>query len=300
MIDIKSLTKTYPGTKALRSVSLSIRRGEIFGLLGPNGAGKSTLLKSLVGLILPDGGEIRIDGTDLRRDPRTVLAKLGYVPQQVVFPRHQTVREVMAFYAELKGVPTSAIERALERVGLQHDQTKRAGDLSGGMRQRLGLAQSILADPPLLVLDEPSVGLDPHVAAEFRTLLAELNAQGTTIVLTSHLLGEVERLAHRVAILKDGTIAALDSIPQLLTASGLSSALWVKPLDDLTDAQAVLRQIGVPCEAVGLTLKIDTQSDRSLPILDALRQQGIAIERFWTTTPTLEEVFRRVVERSPV
>jgi ABC-type multidrug transport system ATPase subunit len=165
------------------------------------------------------------------------------------------------------------------------------------MRQRLGLAQGILADPPLLVLDEPSVGLDPHVAAEFRDLLAELNAGGTTIVITSHLLGEVERLADRVAILKDGLVVALDTIPNLLTATGLSSSLWIKPVNDITYAQAILRNVGIPAEAIGATLKVAAQNDSNLIALDTLREQGVTIESFWTTTPTLEEVFRRVVER---
>jgi Cu-processing system ATP-binding protein len=298
MIRVDNLRKTYGRTQALTGVSLSVAKGEIVALLGPNGAGKSTLLKSVVGLIQPDAGEIRIDGIDMAKDRRSALGRLGFVPQKVCFPPHQRLMEVLRFYAELKGLGEAEAARALHRVGLEPHAHKRVRELSGGMLQRLGLAQSILASPPLLVLDEPTVGLDPHVSCEFRDLLQELNAEGTTIVLTSHLLGEVERLAHRVAILKDGAIAALDTIPSLLAASGLSASLWVKPAEDLRWVQGVLQRIGVPAEQVGTSLRIPAAGDDGLQVLDSLRREGTTIEAFWTTTPTLEEVFRWVVERN--
>lgn len=296
MITVSELVKSYPSAQALKGVSLRVERGEIFGLLGPNGAGKSTLLKAIVGLVNPTAGSIVVDGIDLRRQPKAALAKIGFVPQQVAFPAHLTIREVLAFHAEIKGLPESSIMSGLQQVGLQHDAHRRVGELSGGMRQRLGLAQAILADPPLLVLDEPSVGLDPHVAAEFRDLLAELNARGTTILLTSHLLGEVERLAHRVAILQDGAVLALDTMQNLMTR--LKPSLWIKLAGDCSPAQEVLRTLGMSFDTVGQTLRVSSSGNQNVVVLDALRQEGVEVETFWTTMPSLEEVFRTVVESS--
>lgn len=295
MIRIESLRKTYGRVVALHEIDLTVPRGEFFGLLGPNGAGKSTLLKAIVGLLHPTRGTVRIDGIDLFRDRRTALRRIGYVPQRIGFPAHQTVREVLAFHAALKGLVGEAVDRAVQRVGLQEDSHRCAGELSGGMMQRLGLAQALLAEPPVLVLDEPTVGLDPHIAADFRQILWDLNEAGTTIVLSSHLLGEVERIARRVAILKEGRIVAEDSISGLLIKSGLCSALWVKPVEDLSYVQNLLHTVGIPAETVGESLRIVSHNGDFLRALEALRRTGVTIESFWTTSPTLDEVFRLLV-----
>lgn len=296
MIEVEGVSKCFGRVVALHQVSLAVAPGEIVALLGPNGAGKSTLLKAMVGLLKPDCGRIRVAGLDVRRDRTQALAKIGFVPQRVGFPAHQTLAEAMLFFAQLKGEGAEAVKSALTRVGLLAHRERRIGELSGGMRQRAGLAQALLADPPVLVLDEPTVGLDPQVSSEFRDLLLGLNREGTTIVLTSHLLGEVERLAHRVAILKEGDLLAMDSIAQLLTQSGLPTALWVKPRADLAWVKNLLETQGIPAEQVGPSLRIPRQGD-GLTALDVLRRGGVPIESFWTTTPTLEEVFRWVVER---
>lgn len=295
MVHVENVHKRFGRRHVLQGVDLRVAPGEIVALLGPNGSGKSTLLKSIVGLLSPSEGRITVDGLDLLRRRREALARIGFVPQRVAFARHQTIDEVLAFYGALKRLPREAGERALERVGLSHARDRRVGELSGGMLQRLGLAQAILAQPSLLVLDEPTVGLDPHVSSEFRDLLAELNAEGTTILLTSHLLGEVERLAHRVAVLKEGAIAALDTVPGLLNASGVSSALWVRPTQDLAHAQRLLRERGVTAETAGVALRIAVGESDGLAVLDLLRNEEIGIETFWTTSPTLEEVYRWVV-----
>lgn len=294
MIEIEKVSKCYGRVVALHQVCLTIQEGEILALLGPNGAGKTTLLKALVGLLHPDSGSIRIRGLDMASQPTLALAEIGFVPQRVAFPRHQTIQEVLAFYARLKDQGQQAVERAMDRVGLENDRFRRIGELSGGMLQRVGLAQAILSEPRVLVLDEPTVGLDPQVSSEFRDLLASLNRDGTTIVLTSHLLGEVERLAHRVAILKEGDLVALDSINRLLTQSGLPSFLWVKPAADPEWVIKQLLTLGIPAERVGPSLKIAGHSD-GMAVLEALRDQGVPVESFWTTAPTLEEVFRWVV-----
>lgn len=297
MVKVEGLHQYYGSRQVLRDLSLDVGRGEIFAFLGPNGAGKSTLLKSVVGLLFPRKGSIAIDGIDLKRERRKALSRIGFVPQRVSFPRHLSVEEVLEFHARLKEVGRDAVERALVRVRLEHARKRLVGELSGGTLQRLGIAQAILADPPLLVFDEPTVGLDPQVSAEFRTLVQELNDEGATVLLTSHLLGEVELQASRVAILKEGSIIARGTVPELLSASGLPSSLWVKTPHDLGLLQPLLSRSGYQSEKVGGDLRVSVTAENTLTALDILRQAGAAISSFWTTTPTLEQVFRFVVEK---
>jgi Cu-processing system ATP-binding protein len=240
---------------------------------------------------------VLVDGKDLARERQAALARVGFVPQRVGFPAHLRVREVLAFYARLRGLDDQAPERAMARVGLTAWAERRAGELSGGTMQRLGLAQAILADPALLVLDEPTVGLDPQVSAEFRALLAGLNAEGVTVVLTSHMLGEVERLAHRVAIIKEGRLVADDNVAHLLVASGLPAVLWLQPAQDPELAQAVLAAAGVASTRAGTALGFPSEPAAVTRALEALRRGNIAVDSLWTTTPSLEEVFRWVIEQ---
>jgi Cu-processing system ATP-binding protein len=223
MIRVERLVKKYGRHVALAGIDFAVERGTIVALLGPNGAGKTTLLKAIVGLVRPTSGRILVDGLDLAMARREALARVGFVPQHVAFPVHLRVREVLAFYARLKNLDDRAPARAMARVGLSACSERRVGELSGGTRQRLGLAQALLAEPPLLVLDEPTVGLDPQVCEEFRELVADLNSLGVTVLLTSHMLGEVERLAHRVAIVKEGCLVADDDVSTLRMASGKAS-----------------------------------------------------------------------------
>jgi len=297
MVRIEQLNHCYGSREVLRDVSLHVGRGDVVAFLGPNGAGKSTLLKAVVGLLFPSAGTITIDGINLQRHRRQALARIGFVPQRVAFPRHLSVLDVLEFHARLKGVGGDAVERAIERVRLGHARKRVVGELSGGTLQRLGIAQAILADPPLLVFDEPTVGLDPQVSAEFRHLVGELNDEGATVMLTSHLLGEVEFQASRVVILKEGSIVAQGTVEQLLSESGLPSSLWVKTPDDLAAIRPLLAARGYASEQVGTDLRVSVTSQNSLEALDAVRQAGIGVTSFWTTTPTLEEVFRTVVEK---
>ena len=297
MVRVEGVSQYYGTRQVLRDISLHVERGEIFAFLGPNGAGKSTLLKAIVGLLFPRKGSITIDGISLERERRKALSRIGFVPQRVAFPRHLSVQDVLEFHAQLKEVGAAEIGRSLQRVGLEHARKRLVGELSGGTLQRLGIAQAILADPPLLVFDEPTVGLDPQVSREFRLLLKELNHEGVTVILASHLLGEVELQANRVAILKEGSIIVQDTVARLLTSSGLPSALWVKTPQSLIQVQPPLRDQGFVSEQVGADLRIDVTAESALLALDTLRQAGIEITAFWTTTPTLEEVFRWLVEK---
>jgi ABC-type multidrug transport system ATPase subunit len=215
MIRADQIVKRYGAVTAVDRLSFQVEEGETFALIGPNGAGKTTTLKILLGLTRPDAGSVLLGRPGLPPHDARARHNLGYVPQRVEFPPARTVREVLTFFAEIRGLPRAATDRALERVGLTHVAERRASELSGGYTQRLALAQALLGDPALLVLDEPTASLDPEATWEFRTLLGQLQRERKTVVLSSHLLSEVERVADRVLILVDGRQAALERLVDL-------------------------------------------------------------------------------------
>ncbi len=211
-IDARSLAKTYgarfgrPGLDALRGVDLGIERGTAFGLIGPNGAGKTTFVKALLGICLPSAGTVRLLGGD-PDDPR-IRARVGYLPERLQLPASLDALEVLASVARLKRLRAAgpAISRLIEEVGLEGAARRRVGTYSKGMRQRLGLACALLGSPDLLVLDEPTDGLDPLARIAVRNLLAHEVARGATLLLNSHLLAETERVCGRIGILVEGRI----------------------------------------------------------------------------------------------
>ena len=215
MIHAEHLVKRFGAVLAVDGVSFDVPPGETFALIGPNGAGKTTTLKLLLGLARPDSGGIGLGTSRLAPSDPRAREHLGYVPQRVEFPSGRTVAEVLGFFAALRGLSAAAVHRALERVGLTSLATRRAAELSGGYTQRLSLAQALLGDPELLVLDEPTASLDPEATFEFRSLLLRLKAEGKTIVLSSHLLSEVERVADRVLILVGGRRVAIERMEDL-------------------------------------------------------------------------------------
>jgi ABC-2 type transport system ATP-binding protein len=210
MLQIQQLTKVYPGSiAALSEVSLDITPG-MFGLLGPNGAGKSTLMKVLSGLLAPTSGQVRLDGIDVIERPAYVKERLGYLPQDFGFYPHLSGRKMLEFFLELKGVrakkPTRDLANALlEEVNLSYAADRKVGTYSGGMRQRLGLAQAIAGDPRLVIVDEPTAGLDPHERQRIYRLLSELG-KSRIVILSTHLVEDVAVLCPRFAVLRAGRV----------------------------------------------------------------------------------------------
>lgn len=211
MINIQGLTKRFGSFTAVDDVSFEVREGETFALLGPNGSGKSTILKCIAGLIKPTSGEITIGGVDTRKKPQEARKTLSFLPQRVGFHDCLTAHEVLEFYCRLRKLPVSRIEDVVHGSEFNFNgfSEKRVSELSGGMKQKLGLAVACLADAPVLLLDEPTVSLDPAGAIAFRKFLKTLKEKGKTIVFTSHVLADVEMLADRVAVLVDGKLTAL-------------------------------------------------------------------------------------------
>lgn len=208
MIEIRKLTKKYGAQTAVDRIELRLDRG-IYALLGPNGAGKTTFLNMLMGAISPDGGEMLFNGASLAKDRRAFNARVGYLPQAPLFYKEFSGREFLDYVCVLKTVPKrergEAIERALREVNLSGAAEKRIGAYSGGMRQRLGIAQALLGDPEILVFDEPTAGLDPIERIRFRNTISRMSAEKTVLIAT-HIVPDVESIAQTVILMKDGVI----------------------------------------------------------------------------------------------
>ncbi len=213
-MELRELTKAYGARRGLTGLTLEVRRGEVFGYLGPNGAGKSTTIRLLLDLIRPTSGEARVLGLDPRADGVALRRRVGYLPGDFVCDGRQSVRAYLRFLAALRGgVPQTAIDGLADRLGL--DQTARIKSLSKGNRQKVGLVQAFMHEPELLILDEPSAGLDPLVQQTFLDMVAEASAAGQTVFMSSHIMSEVEAVADRVGIIRDGRLVALDAVANL-------------------------------------------------------------------------------------
>jgi len=222
MIEVQSVTKYYGQVRALNNVSFDVKKGEIVGLLGPNGSGKTTLMRILTGFFPPTEGKVRVAGVDVETDSLEARNHLGYLPENVVLYPDMTVRSFLNFCVRVKGSATtqrnSQVGRVLQQCALEHMAHRHIGTLSKGYRQRVGLAQALLCEPDVLILDEPTVGLDPNQVIEMRDLISGM-AGKTTILLSSHILHEVGLTCQRVIIIDKGNIIAED------TAAGLSDRI---------------------------------------------------------------------------
>ncbi len=221
MIEVKDLVKTYGSKRAVNGVTFTVRRGEILGFLGPNGAGKSTTMKMITGFLKPDAGTATVDGIDVSVDPVAVKRKLGYLPESAPAYPEMTVAEFLSFIAEVRGFRTHEaqriqVDRAVALTHLEPVRHQTIETLSKGFKQRVGFAQALLHDPPALVLDEPTDGLDPNQKNEVRTLIRNM-AAAKAVILSTHILEEVDAICTRVIIISQGRIVA-DETPAALRA----------------------------------------------------------------------------------
>ena len=216
VIEVRAVTKRFGDIDAVAGVDLTVHEGEIFGLIGHNGAGKSTLFKMMLGLLPVSSGEIRIHGQAIRGEAfRTVRRSIGYLPENVAFYDNLTGLETLEFFADLKGVDKTTCGELLKRVNLTHAAARRVRGYSKGMRQRLGFAQALLGNPAILFLDEPTNGLDPEGIREFYQIIGNMREKGVTIILSSHILSEIQERVDRLAIMKMGKIQALGTVQDL-------------------------------------------------------------------------------------
>ena len=293
-ITIDSLAKTYAGGKeALKGVSFEVPRGQIFGLLGPNGAGKSTIINILAGLVMKTSGTANIWGFDLDQHPRNAKASIGIVPQEIVFDPFFTPFETLELMAGLYGVP-KAKRRSMEllrAVRLEDKANAYARTLSGGMKRRLLVAKAMVHSPPILVLDEPTAGVDVDLRQQLWAYVRELNAQGVTIVLTTHYLEEAEQLCDRIAIINHGEVIANETTRTLV---GMTQEKVVEVTVDRDvvspPSSPVFQNVELAGERV-LTITYSKTKANAGDVLGAVQAAGYGIADVSTREPDLEQVF---------
>lgn len=296
MIDIKHLTKRFGSFCAIDDVSLHVQPGEIFAILGPNGSGKTTTLKCAAGLVSPSAGQVLIDGLDTWEDGLRAKRLFSYLPQRVAFPEMLAAREILEFHCRLRKLPIERVAQVLATSKFNGFGEKPVKEFSGGMVQRLGIALLTLADTPVLLLDEPTTGLDPEASARLRELLVAQRDKGRTVLLTSHILSEVEELADRVAILVQGRLVTVESVAVLRQHLMAACHIRVSLLNPEERFIATARRAGASAaELSGNRLSATSRAEDRLAILQALEAAGALIERFSTEEPTLEEIYLRFV-----
>jgi ABC-2 type transport system ATP-binding protein len=294
-IDIRGLHKRYPNVAALKGIDLTIDRGEFFGLLGPNGAGKSTLINIIAGLTRPSAGTASVLGRDVVRDYRESRRLVGVVPQELIFDPFFTVREVLRIQGGYFGLGRENdgwIDELLVALMLSDKADSNMRALSGGMKRRVMIAQALVHKPQVVILDEPTAGVDVELRQQLWQFIRRLHADGHTIVLTTHYLEEAEALCGRIAILNRGEIVALDHKDRLL-ARGIGKSLRLRvatqtPLATLPPAiEPMLRGR----DGNRLDLQLSRDADSVVAVLDALRAHGAVITDVHTEAPDLEDVF---------
>lgn len=216
-IEVHQLTKIYGQQKAVDNLSFSVDKGQIVGFLGPNGAGKSTTMKIITGYLTADSGSVTVCGIPVQKDPQAVKSKIGYLPESNPLYYDMYVREYLEFVASVHGIKSKsdAIERVIDQVGLRKESSKKIGQLSKGYKQRVGLAAALIHDPEVLILDEPTTGLDPNQIVEIRSVIRELG-KNKTVLFSSHILQEIEAICNRVIIINKGNIVADNPLSDLL------------------------------------------------------------------------------------
>jgi len=299
VIKIENLVKDYGKVKALRGVNIDIRKGETFAIVGPNGAGKTTLINTIVGLVHPSSGKIFVDNIELGKNSKEINKRIGYLPQRISFHENLSVFEVIEFYGALKCTDNLNLEKVLSTVGILEQRDKKVRALSGGMLQRLALAQAIISDPPILILDEPTISLDPEGRIAFKKLITEEKRRGKTMLLSSHILSYVEELADRIAILVRGKVVALDSLVGLRATLKMGSILEVVVENPGPNLTKVIEDLGIENSSInGKNLRCLISPKDKTTVIKALLENEFTILDFWTEDPSLEEIFIKYTEDS--
>lgn len=295
---VEGLTKSFGGFRAVDSISFAVRYGEIFGFLGPNGAGKTTTMKSVLRLFIPDNGTITINGIDMQKQEKQAKKYIGYLPEKVAFYDNLTALQNMYFYAEMKGATKEQCKTLITEFGLEHAMKKKVGKFSKGMQQRLGMARAIIGDPPLLILDEPSGGLDPRGVVLIRNKIREMKHKGSTVFVSSHILSEIQEVCDRVGIINKGQIVAKDSVSELGRKLNLKPKMMIdieKIPEDIINAAKKVK--GVDSATMeGKQLQVVCGPETKAKVIVAIEKAGGNITNFKTLEPSLEQVFLHYTE----
>jgi ABC-2 type transport system ATP-binding protein len=308
MIEIQNLTKTYGHVKAVNNISFTVQKGEILGFLGPNGAGKSTTMNIITGFIPSTEGYVKVDGYDIMDNPKEVKKRIGYLPEQPPLYMDMTIKDYLSFVSDLKVVDKKKkwgqINDIMELVKLGDVKDRLIKNLSKGYKQRVGLAQALIGSPDVLILDEPTVGLDPKQIIEIRKLIKALGKEHT-IILSSHILPEVSAVCERVVIINKGEIAAVDTPENLSKGFGSASKLSITVAGPKSSVLEHIKGIyGVKYieptaekedDVVNYIVESDKDNDIRRPIFFAMAQAGYPIIELKSLNLSLEDIFLQVV-----
>ena len=307
MIEVSHLTKRYGNHLALSDLSFTIPNGQIYGLLGPNGAGKSTTMNILTGCLAATSGEVRIDGVDIFEDPMAAKRHLGYLPEQPPVYMDRTPWEYLRFVARAKGVKNLAqeVDRVMDLTQIADVRDRLIRNLSKGYRQRVGIAQAILGDPDIIILDEPTVGLDPRQITEIRELIQKLG-ENKTVILSSHILGEVQAVCERLLILSKGKLVACDTPANLEKQMSSASALEIDVCASTEQAEKLLSRLPnvqsfkSKGTADRCQIRLETEKehleDLSKAVFFALAEARTPILAMTPTKASLEDIFLELTE----
>lgn len=310
MIEANDLIKDYGRNRAVKGVSFRVEKGDIVGLLGPNGSGKTTIMRMLTGFFAPTHGSCTISGVDVRAEPREARRHIGYLPERVALYPDMTVRSYLSFVARVHGITRGVrgrVDDTMERTGLTEMSRRHIGKLSKGFRQRVGIAQAVIHSPDVLILDEPTVGLDPRQIVDIRSLISDL-AGHCTVLLSTHILPEVSITCRRVLIIDQGRLVAEDTAAGLTERTVGHGELIVRVIGPEGDVLSTLGAIGgvTSAEVAGrdptglTTYKLRTQGDGDVrPIVaQACVHGGWALHELSQSTMSLEDLFVRILEES--
>lgn len=300
MIEVRDLSKNYGDRPAIHGLNFTVRQGEVVGFLGPNGAGKSTTMKIVTGYMAPSSGQVRVAGYDVFEDPIEVKRRIGYLPETPPVYHDMYVGDYLRFVANLKGVDrdrlTALVNGALEKTGLQDVRNRLIGNLSKGFKQRVGLAQALVSDPEILILDEPTVGLDPKQVAEMRQLIRQLKGQHT-IVLSTHILPEVQASCEKVIIINSGRIVAENSLDglsrQMSGNAGHSISVRVRRNQDVVVRGLPSVQGVRSATNMGNFIEVQTDGDETTVerVAGYVVQQGAGLLELRVQALALEDIF---------
>ena len=296
-IAVAGVVKRYGNKTVVRDVDLTVCKGERMVLIGHNGAGKTTLMKLMLGLTHPAAGRVRVLGSNPVTAAVTQRREIGYLPESVAFHSAMKGREVLAFYARLKGVAPTECDSILAQVGLEQAADRRVSTWSKGMRQRLGLAQAMLGKPRLLFLDEPTSGLDPSLRRQFYDLIDTLSLSGTTSLTSSHSLNEVEARADRIAIMKNGSIVACGTLAELSSQTNLPMVVRLKVATGKTSWVAEqLAAMGDIHRINDHGIELSCPGASKMPLFRQVAGLGDVIEDFDVAPPRLDDIYNHFME----
>lgn len=310
MIEIKNLCKTYGSIKALDNISFDVRKGDILGFLGPNGAGKSTTMNIITGYLSSSSGSVSIAGFDVMKNPFEARKHIGYMPEHPPLYTEMTVYDYLCFISEMKSIPKKdikdSIDEVMQLVSITHVRDRLINNLSKGYRQRVGLAQALVGNPDVLVLDEPTVGLDPQQIMEMRTLIKSIG-QNRTVILSTHILPEVSSICNRVVIINKGKIAMEDTtqnISELFMITSKVCAIIEGPSDSIINAimqvDNVISAHAHTDKATGYTkyiIESEKRMDVRRAIFSKMAASGFPIIDMRPLDMTLEEIFLQIVTK---